>query len=597
MPSRRCMRPAWSSRTTPPASAPRAPRCASTSGGSSPRGPTSGSRHAASTCARRWSSRSGRRRRPTRRSSGGASSWPRRAAAASSGRGWTSSPSTMTGGSPGRTSTPTPWRSSARSACSPLEPRPPRPAATAQHRWVRLRQSSAVNVAEMLDGKRGCICAGSGGVGKTTTSAAIALGTAARGLKVAVVTTDPAKRLANSLGLEELGNDPRKVEKLALDGELWAMMLDAKRTFDDVITRLAPDAKTRDQILDNRIYQQLSGAVAGTQEFTAVAKLYELDLEGDFDLLVLDTPPSRNALDFLDAPDRLTDFLEGRALQVFLRPAGLGARIFGKGTGIIFSILGRITGTDLLSDVSVFFQSLGGLMGGFRERATRVKALLGDPATTFLLVSSPERGPIEEAIFFHEKIAARRLPFGGVVVNRVHHDVMGDEEPEGVEQQLEGVGVEAGLAGAASSNLADYHALAQRDAAGMARLRESLGPGLCLVPVPHFDDDVHDVEGLERMVTWLFATDAGREEMLAATTAQTEAAASVRSRSATPRRSESRCPQSTSERSARVCAASSSTRRSGWGSGGVSPATTARSSETACATRSASAVRSAGTAQ
>src|SRR5215218_7799644 len=248
-------------------------------------------------------------------------------------------------------------------------------------------------VEPLLDGKRMVICAGSGGVGKTTTAAAVALGLAGRGAKVAVVTIDPARRLANALGLDTLSNEPHRVE-LEAPGELWAMMLDAKRTFDQLIEHLAPDERTRDEVFGNRIYQQLSTAVAGSQEFTAIAKLYELDQEGDFGVLVLDTPPSRNALDFLDAPDRLTDFLEGRALQVFLRPAGLGARILGKGTGLIFSILGRVTGTDLLSDVSVFFQSLGGLTGGFRERATRVKALLADPATTFLLVSSPERGAV-----------------------------------------------------------------------------------------------------------------------------------------------------------------------------------------------------------
>src|SRR3954453_15870854 len=489
MPSRRCMRPAWSSRTTPPASAPRAPRCASTSGGSSPRGPTSGSRHAASTCARRWSSRSGRRRRPTRRSSGGASSWPRRAAAASSGRGWTSSPSTMTGGSPGRTSTPTPWRSSARSACSPLEPRPPRPAATAQHRWVRLRQSSAVNVAEMLDGKRVCICAGSGGVGKTTTSAAIALGMAARCLKVAVVTIDPAKRLANSVGLEELGNDPRKVEKLALDGELWAMMLDAKRTFDDVIERLAPDAKTRDQILDNRIYQQLSGAVAGPQEFTAVAKLYELDLEGGFDLLVLDTPPSRNALDFLDAPGRLTRFFQGRTLRLFLRPG----RLLGRGTGLVFSVLQRVTGVDLLRDLSTFFRSIGGMVDGFTERARRVGALLEDPATTFLIVTAPRHDPVYEAIFFHRKLRDAGMPFGGLVVNRLHVAPAGE-----VPAELGGA-----LGGRVSAAMDDLSALAAREAANVELLRAELGAPA--VVIPELDDDVHDVEGLVRMREHLFA--------------------------------------------------------------------------------------------
>ena len=185
-----------------------------------------------------------------------------------------------------------------------------------------------------LEGSRIVICAGSGGVGKTTTSAALAMGLAAGGLRVAVVTIDPARRLANSLGLDELDNEPRLVAAdrfaghgIEMEGELWAMMLDPKRTFDDLVARLAPDDATREDVLSNRIYQQLSGAVAGSQEFTAVAKLYELDRSGRFDVLVLDTPPSRNALDFLDAPDRLTGFLEGRALQVFLAPTGLAAKV------------------------------------------------------------------------------------------------------------------------------------------------------------------------------------------------------------------------------------------------------------------------------
>src|SRR3954453_7862952 len=194
-----------------------------------------------------------------------------------------------------------------------------------------------------LDGKRVVICAGSGGVGKTTTSAALALGLAARGLRVAVVTIDPAKRLADALGLEDLGNEPRLVDPerfaghgVEISGELWAMMLDAKRTFDELIERLAPDQRTRHDDLPNRIYQELSSAVAGSQEFTAVAKLYELSRSDQFDVVVLDTPPSRNALDFLDAPDRLTGFFEGRALRVFLAPTGLAAKVMGRSTGIVF---------------------------------------------------------------------------------------------------------------------------------------------------------------------------------------------------------------------------------------------------------------------
>src|SRR5947209_6099854 len=184
-----------------------------------------------------------------------------------------------------------------------------------------------------MAGKRVCVCAGSGGVGKTTTSAAIALGVAAAGGKVAVVTIDPARRLANALGLAELENEPRLVAPerfadagLEMTGELWAMMLDPKRTFDELIERVAPDPGRAEEIKVNRVYRELSTAVSGSQEFTAVAKLYELAQSGDFDLLVLDTPPSRNALDFLDAPGRLSSFLEGRALKAFVRPTGLGMR-------------------------------------------------------------------------------------------------------------------------------------------------------------------------------------------------------------------------------------------------------------------------------
>src|SRR3954452_16950435 len=279
----------------------------------------------------------------------------------------------------------------------------------------------------LLRGKRIVICAGPGGVGKTTCAAAIAMGLAEAGAKVAVVTIDPAKRLADALGLDELGNEPRLVDPqrftghgVEIEGELWALMLDAKRTFDDLIERLAPDERTRDEVFANRIYQQLSSAVAGSQEFTAIAKLYELDQEGGFDLIVLDTPPSRNALDFLDAPSRLTGFFQGRAIRVFLRPAGLGGRILGRGTGIAFSLLQRVTAVDLLRDLSVFFRSLGGMIDGFTERARRVGALLEDPATTFLIVTAPRHDPAEEAMFFHRKLRAAGMPFGGLVINRVH---------------------------------------------------------------------------------------------------------------------------------------------------------------------------------
>ena len=220
-------------------------------------------------------------------------------------------------------------------------------------------------------------------------------------------------------------------------GELWALMLDAKRTFDELIEHLAPDAPTRDEVLANRIYEQLSSAVAGSQEFTAIAKLYDLDASGEFDLLVLDTPPSRNALDFLDAPERLTGFFQGRAIKVFLRPAGSAAASSGRGTGVAFGLLRRVTGVDLLEDLSVFFRALGGMIDGFAARADRVGALLSDPRTTFLIVTSPRHDPIEEAIFFHRKLREAGMPFGGLVVNRVHEAPELDGElPEALAEEL-----------------------------------------------------------------------------------------------------------------------------------------------------------------
>ncbi len=361
-----------------------------------------------------------------------------------------------------------------------------------------------------LAGKRIVVCAGSGGVGKTTTAAALALGLAAEGSRVAVVTIDPARRLANALGVDELGNEPHLVDPARLAGhgievrgELWAMMLDAKRTFDELVERLAPDERTRDEVLSNRIYQQLSGAVAGSQEFTAVAKLYELDRSGRFDVVVLDTPPSRNALDFLDAPDRLTGFLEGRALRVFLAPTGLAAKVVGRGTSVVFSVLKRLTGVDLLDDLGVFFRALGGLVDGFKERATGVKALLTDEATTFIVITSPEREPVQEAIFFAGKLHDHGMPFGGLVVNRVHPLDGGPPEAD-VEALTAVLGGDAKLAGKVARAYAEERALGERDAAAIEHLRLETGEQDPIV-IPQLDGDVHDVDGLVAIHGHLFA--------------------------------------------------------------------------------------------
>jgi len=378
-------------------------------------------------------------------------------------------------------------------------------------------------VADILEGKRICICAGSGGVGKTTCAAAIATGMAARGKKVAVLTIDPAKRLADSLGLPELGNQERQVDpelfaELGVEtngGELWAMMLDAKATFDELVRRHAPDEETRDRILANRIYQQLSAALAGSQEYMAMEKLFELHAEDRYDLLVLDTPPSRNALDFLDAPRRLMQFIEGRALQVFMRPTGLGMKVFGRGTSVMFSVLRRVTGVEVLEDLSEFFQAFSGMVGGFRERARRVNELLANPETSFLVVCGPQGEPITEAVYFHRKLVEAKLPFGGVIVNRVHFE---SELPDHGEELVGELAEELGDDGPAQrvvANFDDYRALAARDQRNIARLTAEMR-ARAVIQVPYLDNDVHDLAGLMQINEYLFAAGAKERAAIAA---------------------------------------------------------------------------------
>jgi anion-transporting ArsA/GET3 family ATPase len=361
-----------------------------------------------------------------------------------------------------------------------------------------------------LKEKRVCVCVGAGGVGKTTISAALALGLAARGRKVAVVSIDPARRLAGALGLRELSGEPRRIEPgmlgehgIALEGELWAMTLDSKGTFDDLIARLAPDERTREEILSNRIYRELSSAVAGSQEFTAVAKLYELHRAGEWDTIVLDTPPSRDALDFLDAPDRLTRFLEGRALRLLLAPGGVTRGLFGRGAGLMFSVFARVTGVNLIGELSGFFGSLAGLTDGFRERARDVERLLRDPATGFLIVTSPEHEPAREAVFLHGQLAREKMGFAGLIVNRFHDRGLDGRTPEEVAQLLSAQ-LGTTLAARVASNLADFDVLATRDREGVAALSKTLGESDPLL-VPYLDGDVQDLRGLAVIADCLFS--------------------------------------------------------------------------------------------
>jgi anion-transporting ArsA/GET3 family ATPase len=363
---------------------------------------------------------------------------------------------------------------------------------------------AAKRLRERLGGKRVVVCVGSGGVGKTTVSAALALGLAMRGGKVAVVTIDPANRLAAALGLDGLADEPHRIDpellsaqKVRVKGELWAMTLDAKRTFDDIVTRLESDPERLRTILSNPVYRELSTAVAGSHELSAIAKLYELHSEHEFDTIVLDTPPSRNALDFLNAPMRLLGFLEGGALQVFLAPSGLTAKLFGRGTGIVFGIFARVTGIDMMGELSRFFSSLTGVIDGFGEQTRGVAELLRSPETAFAIVTSPEPEPALEASYLAARLDEAGMARGGLVVNRVHREGLHGHSVEQVAELLEGELGER-LGARVAANLADFDVLARRDAATVKRLSGELHEPAPVV-VPYLDEDIQDLAGLARI--------------------------------------------------------------------------------------------------
>ena len=363
----------------------------------------------------------------------------------------------------------------------------------------------------VLSERRICICVGAGGVGKTTSAAAIALGLAAKGRRVALITIDPSRRLAGALALDALASEPQLLSAehlapsgVALRGEVWAMVLDPKRTFDDLIRGLAVDQATRDRVFTNRIYREISGAVGGSHEFTAVAKLFELDRSGQFDAIVLDTPPSRNTLDFLRAPEHLMQFFDAPALRLFLAPAGLGARFANRAGAPAMALMRRLIGIDLLGEIALFFAAVGSLVGGFRERAAAVEALLRDRGTTFVLISSPEREPVRESIAFAAQLRRADLEIGGVLVNRVAMSTDDDAPSDTPATELAlvaALGERLGGIVAASAERAVRQA--HQDQLGVARLRGQLD-GVPLTLVPRLDRSLGELETLGAVARRLF---------------------------------------------------------------------------------------------
>jgi anion-transporting ArsA/GET3 family ATPase len=381
------------------------------------------------------------------------------------------------------------------------------------------------NLADILASKRILVCVGSGGVGKTTTAAALALEAALRGRRTLVLTIDPAKRLANSLGLRALGHEVQAVPDELLDasgpmrqpgGSLHAMMLDQKRAFDEVVARHASDPAAVKRILANPIYAQISSSLAGSQEYAAMAKLQELEARDDFDLIVVDTPPTAHALDFLDAPEKLTNAIDSPAIEWFrkLREDRSGGwSLVGKTGTAVLKRLSQFVGSRFLDDLAVFFTEFNDVLGGFRQRATETFALLRQQRVGFVLVASPETMAMREALFFYERLTESAMPFCGFVINKTHQHMPLTRSRDELVHTLAAVPEVAAL-GYQPTSLriaveamtlahADVQAMAEADERAIARLLATCkaegGKAPLLVRVPFFREDIYSLTRLAEL--------------------------------------------------------------------------------------------------
>ena len=367
-------------------------------------------------------------------------------------------------------------------------------------------RSPTLDMDALLDDReiRVIVCCGSGGVGKTTTAAALALRAAERGRDVVVLTIDPARRLAQSLGLTELDNDPRPVEGLSGDGSLAAMMLDMKRTFDEFVVANT-DAERAEAILANPFYLSLSSSFAGTQEYMAMEKLGQLRsraaAEDRWDLIVVDTPPSRSALDFLDAPRRLGSFLDGRFIRLLAAPAKAGGRAYFKvlsaGFGVFTSVLSKVIGGQVLTDIQTFVGSVDTLFGGFRQRAEDTFAMLQAADTAFIVVAAPERDALREASYFVERLEADHMPLAGLVLNRVQTTAVMDLDAATATAAANRL--ETGAASSVTAALLRIHADRIATLTRQRRLAESFTSAhrhVQVATVPTMASDVVDLAGL-----------------------------------------------------------------------------------------------------
>lgn len=358
---------------------------------------------------------------------------------------------------------------------------------------------------DLIDGATVIVCCGSGGVGKTTTAAVLGLEAARRGRRAVVVTIDPARRLADALGLADgLAAQPQRIELCDLtQGELWAMMLDTAATFDGLVRRHADDDAQAERILQNPFYRNIAGALSGTQEYMAAETLHALHGDDRFNLVIVDTPPSRNALDFLEAPGVLARFLDHRLFRLLMLPTRGGLKIIGAATQPVVKAIGRVVGSEVLADSIAFFQAFAGMETGFRERAEEVVALIRASATAFVVVASPRADTITEAVWFARQLVEQGVGVTAVVVNRAHPE-FGDGSADDAELAAD----EHAASGSETlstlwRNVAHLRRMREAEASTLAPLTEMVGAGDVAV-VPLLDSDVHDIDSLWTIAGHLF---------------------------------------------------------------------------------------------
>lgn len=375
---------------------------------------------------------------------------------------------------------------------------------------------------EVIEKKRIVVCVGSGGVGKTTTAASFAIEAARRGKRALVLTIDPAKRLANSLGLHDLGHEVQEVSRKRLEaigpctpgGSLSAMMLDQKKAFDEMVESYAVDAEAVKRIFANPVYGQISGSLTGAQEYAALTTLDLFAKSGEFDLIVVDTPPTSHALDFLDAPKKLSEAIDSPAIDWFRKmQEGGSLAVVGKTGSYIMKKLAKFVGSQFLDDMALFFTEFNDILGGFKERAEEVFEVLHRDDVGFVIVTSPEAMAVREALYFHERLISTDMPFCGFVVNKVHQDRPTSLNQAGLTEALQNdpkvgsLGLQDISIKIAAEALLQAHAelqnLAHSDAQSVETLRRTAEPTR-MAQIPFFDRDIHQVESLGALATYLF---------------------------------------------------------------------------------------------